>query len=152
MLFELQPNFDENVSCTNFVLQDGGVEGYWGNEHIFNTFPIFVYICFFLSPFSTRMVFKKINAHLIMQETQVLSLIREDSTCHRATRPVCHDHWTHVLQLLKSGHPRAHALQWEKPQQREAREPQLEISPCSLQLEKSPRSTQNPAQPKYIIN
>ena len=92
MLFELQPNFDENVSCTDFVLQDGGVEGYWENEHVFNRFPIFVYICFFLSPFSTRMVFKKINAHLIMQETQVLSLIREDSTCHGATRPVCHNH------------------------------------------------------------
>ena len=39
--------------------------GSWGNEHIFNRFPIFVYICFFLFPFSTRMVFKKINAHLI---------------------------------------------------------------------------------------
>ena len=35
------------------------------NEHIFNRFPIFFYICFLLSPFSTRMVFKKINTHLI---------------------------------------------------------------------------------------
>ena len=59
LLFELQQNFDENLSCTNFVLQDGGVEGYWGNEHIFNRFPIFFYICFFLSPFCTRMVFFK---------------------------------------------------------------------------------------------
>ena len=32
----------------------------------FNRFPIFLYICFFLSPFSTRMVFKKINAHLTL--------------------------------------------------------------------------------------
>ena len=55
------------MSCSNFVLQDGAVEGYWGNGHIFNRFPIFFYICFFLSPFSTRMVFKKINAHLILQ-------------------------------------------------------------------------------------
>jgi len=59
LLFELQWNFDENMSCTNFVLHDGGVEGYGGNEHILNRFPIFFYICFFLSPFSTRMVFKK---------------------------------------------------------------------------------------------
>ena len=43
-------NFDENVSCTDFVLQDGEVEGYWGNGHIFNRFPIFFYICFFFVP------------------------------------------------------------------------------------------------------
>ena len=44
------------------------------NEHIFNRFPIETYcrfqfpfyICFFLSPFSTRMVFLKINAHVIL--------------------------------------------------------------------------------------
>lgn len=39
--------------------------GYWRNEHIFNRLPIFFYICFFLSPFSTRMVFLKIHACLI---------------------------------------------------------------------------------------
>ena len=31
--------------------------------------------------------------------------------------------------------PRAHALQQEKPPQGEAQAPQLESSPCSLQLE-----------------
>ena len=62
---ERKDSIKANTSWNNFVLQDGGFEGYWGNEHIFNRFPIFVYICFFLSPFSTRMVFKKINAHLI---------------------------------------------------------------------------------------
>ena len=45
---------------------------YWGNEHIFNRFPIFFYICFFLSSFSTRMVFKKINAHLIYAQGETL--------------------------------------------------------------------------------
>ena len=43
----------------------GPIKGLGENEHICNRFPIFLYICFFLSPFSTRMVFKKINAHLI---------------------------------------------------------------------------------------
>ena len=32
----------------------------------FNSFSIFFYICFFLSSFSLRMVFKKINAHLTL--------------------------------------------------------------------------------------
>ena len=62
------------MSCTYFVLQDGGVEGYWGHEHIFNRFPIFFYLCFFLSPFSTRMVFKKINAHLVFLEVSQSSI------------------------------------------------------------------------------
>ena len=30
--------------------------------------------------------------HLPMQETWVQSLIQEDSTCCRATKPVCHNH------------------------------------------------------------
>ena len=33
--------------------------------------------------------------------TQVKSLIQEDSTHHRTTKPVCHKYWAHVLQLLK---------------------------------------------------
>lgn len=64
LLFELQRNFDENLSCTNFVLQDGEVEGYWGNEHIFNRFPIFFYICFFV-PLLYKDGVLKSNAHLI---------------------------------------------------------------------------------------
>ena len=33
--------------------------------------------------------------------TQVKPLIQEDSARHRATKPVCHKYWAHVLQLLK---------------------------------------------------
>ena len=29
---------------------------------------------------------------LAMQGTQVRSLVEKDSTCHRATQPVCHDY------------------------------------------------------------
>ena len=50
-----------------------GSEGYWENEHIFNRFPIFFYICFFLSLFSIRTVFKKINAHLKPPSTEASS-------------------------------------------------------------------------------
>ena len=43
---------------------------------------------------------------------------------------------------------RACAPQQEKPLQREALVLQVESSPCSPQLEKSPRSNKDPAQPK----
>ena len=44
-------------------------------------------------------------------------------------------------ELLKATHPRTCALEQENPQQREAHAPQLESSPCSLQLEKRPAQT-----------
>ena len=44
----------------------------------------------------------------------------------------------HVPQLLKPTHPKAHALQQEKPPQCEAQAPQRECSACLLQLEMSP--------------
>ena len=44
--------------------------------------------------------------------------------------------------------PRACAPQQGRRPQWEAHMPQLESSPCSLQLEKSPRSSEDPAQPK----
>ena len=53
--------------------------------------------------------------------TQVKSLIQEDSTRHRTTKPVCHKYWAHVLQLLKPMCPRACAPQQEKPPKWEAR-------------------------------
>ena len=36
-----------------------------------------------------------------MQGTQVRSLVREDSTCCGTSKPVCHNCWVPVLQLLK---------------------------------------------------
>ena len=56
---------------------------------------------------------------LLMQETWVQSLIREDPTCCGATKLICHNYWAcalepashnywaHVLQLLKPKSPRA---------------------------------------------
>ena len=57
-----------------------------------------------------------------------------------------HNYRTHVLQLLKPNHPRARALQ-EEPPQWEARAPQ-ESSPRWPQLEKSPSTNKDPAQPE----
>ena len=58
-----------------------------------------------------------------MQETRVQSLIREESTCRRATKRMCHNYWAcaleprnrnsgaHWLQLQQPACPRAHAPQ-----------------------------------------
>ena len=92
-------------------------------------------------------------------ETQVPSLIREDPTCCRATKPMhfsfwtcalgpgSHNYWVSVLQLLKPACPRVCASQ-EKPLQWEAHALHLENSCCLLQLEKSPCNNEDPAQPK----
>ena len=48
----------------------------------------------------------------------------------------------HVLQLLKSRHPRAHVLQKEKPPRWEALPSPLESSSCLPQLEKKPAQQQ----------
>ena len=36
-----------------------------------------------------------------MQGTWVQSLVQEDPTCRGATKPVYHNYWAHVPQLLK---------------------------------------------------
>ena len=69
-----------------------------------------------------------------MQETWVWSLIWEDPTCHRATKPTepvlgsC-SYWAHAPQLLKPACLRACALQQEKPKQWATHTVQLESSP-----------------------
>ena len=54
-----------------------------------------------------------IRIRLPIQGTWVRSLVREDSTCHRATKP--------AATLLKSASLEPRALQQEKPLQGEAR-------------------------------
>ena len=70
---------------------------------------------------------------------------------------MCHNYWACALeprshkyraptqQLPKPMNPTAHALQQEKPPQWEAHAPQLESSTLLPQLEKSPRSKEDPA-------
>ena len=45
---------------------------------------------------STALLAQWIRTHLSMQGTQVGSLMREDPTCHRATKPVCLEPWAHA--------------------------------------------------------
>ena len=56
-----------------------------------------------------------------MQGTQVQSLVQEDPTRLGATKPVLHVYWACARKT--------HALQQEKPLQREARAPPWSVDP-----------------------
>ena len=70
----------------------------------------------YLRMYRTSLVAQQMGIHLPMQETWVRSLVCEESTCHWATKPTCHNSWAlgsrvescnyqvHVLQLLKAAH------------------------------------------------
>ena len=72
----------------------------------------------------------------------VRALVREDPTCHTATKPVCHSYWVCALEACKpqllsprattteARAPGASAPQQEKPPQGEAHEPQLRVAPA----------------------
>ena len=63
-------------------------------------------------------------------------------------KPGSRNYWALTLQLLKPARSRACALQQERPPRWEAHAPQPESSPCLPQLEKNPRSNEDPAEPK----
>ena len=48
----------------------------------------------------TSLVAQWLRIRLPMQGTQVRSLIREDPTCHGATKPMLHNYWAREPQLL----------------------------------------------------
>ena len=96
-----------------------------------------------------------------MQETRVQSLIQEDPTCRRATKPMCHNcwacalepvshnYWARMPQLLKPRHNRVHMLQLLSPRAAtteahtpRAHAPQQEKPPqweaCALQQRVAP--------------
>ena len=54
---------------------------------------------------------------LPMEGTRVQSLVREDPTCHRATKPVGHNYWSPQATTTEARTPRACAPQQEKPPQ-----------------------------------
>ena len=80
----------------------------------------------------------------------------QDPTGLRTTKPVYHNYWACALELgshtTESTGPIARGLQQEKPQQWEARVPQLESSLRSPQLGKSPCSNEGPDSQKKKIN
>ena len=55
----------------------------------------------------TSLVVQWLRICLPMQGTRVQSPVREDPTCHGATKPMHHNYWACAPQLLKPVHPRA---------------------------------------------
>ena len=74
----------------------------------------------------TSLVVQWLRIHLPMQGTRVQSLVWEDPTCRGATKPVSHNYWACMSQLLKpvglepmlhnkrSHHSKPHSPQLEK--------------------------------------
>ena len=89
-----------------------------------------------------------------MQETPVQSLVWEDPTCFRATKPV-HNCWACALEpgscnyrILEPLQPWAHRPQQEKPLQWEACVSRLESSPQLPTREKARATSKTPNSPK----
>ena len=61
-----------------------------------------------------------------MQGTWVWALVPEDPTCHGANKPMSHNYWAHVPQLLKPAHLELVLHSKDKPPQWEAHLLQLE--------------------------
>ena len=52
----------------------------------------------------TSLVVQRIRIHLWMQVTRVQSLVREDFTCHGATRPLHRNYWAQALEVRSYGY------------------------------------------------
>ena len=110
------------------------------------------------------LVAQRLSFCLPMQEIRVWSLIWEDSTCLRATKPMCYncraralepgnhscDCWAHVPQLLRPVCPGGACSAAGEATAVRSRSAAAGEEPHSLQLEKSPGSNKDPTQP--IIN
>ena len=86
-----------------------------------------------------------LRIRLPMQGTRVRSLVWEDPTCYGATKPVHHNYWAHVLQLLKP------VLSNKRSHHTESLRTATKSSSRSLQLEKAHAQQWRPTQPKKKI-
>ena len=84
--------------------------------------------------------------HLPVQETRIQSLVWEDPTYLRETKPETHNYWADMLQVLKPTCPRVSALEQEKPLQLEAHASPGRAAPLT-ETRASSHSSEDPAQP-----
>ena len=92
-----------------------------GNNIILSRSHLCWNVVSFIIKYGTSLVVQWLRIRLPMQGTRVRSLVWEDPTCCGATKPVCHNYWACVLQLLKPVCSRAQV-------------PQL-LSPCAATTE-----------------
>ena len=94
------------------------------------------------------LVAQVVRSHLPMQETQVWSLVQEDPTCLRATKPECHNYWACALKPGNSNYwslraPRACAQQQKKPLKCKVRTPQQREAHVATKTQHGQLNTQN---------
>ena len=58
----------------------------------------------------TSLMIQWLRICLPRQGVQVWSLVREDFTCHGATKPMCHNYWAHAPELVSSNYSSVHDL------------------------------------------
>ena len=85
------------------------------------------------STHGTSLVAEWLRICLPMQGTQAQSLVREDSTCLRASKSMLHNYWACM--------PRACTRQQEKPPQWEARASQQRVDPAHCSQKKKINKT-----------
>ena len=97
----------------------------------------------------TSLVAQWLRICLPMQGTQVQSLVRKDSTCRGAAKPMRHNYWACALEPASHNYwacaPRARALQQEKPSQWKAHAQQERVAPAHRR--KPAHSNKEPTQP-----
>ena len=96
----------------------------------------------------TSLVVQWLRIRLPMQGTRVRALVREDPTCHGATKPASHNYWSPRATTTEARAPRARAPQLEKPPQWEAHAPQRRVAAAHHNYRKPTRSNEDPTQPK----
>ena len=90
----------------------------------------------------TSLVAQWLRICLPMQGTQVWVLVREDPTCCGATKPVCHNYWGWVPQLLKPARLEPELCN-KSPQQWEAHAPHWRVDPARSYYRKLVRSNED---------
>ena len=146
-------------SLYNYILSSFSEAGFksFRNKLSFPFSIILQLITFKNSTVRTSLLVPRLRIYLLMQRTRIRSLVWEDATCCRATKPVHHNHWGGVLEpTCHSGWSPCtlESMLRNKRHQRSAKPTtrQLGSSPHSPQLEKARAQQQRPsaAKNKYI--
>ena len=97
---------DHNKSIAWRHIKTLSVSGKWKQAqvilHYGELYNYFI-ICYnvIIIEIGTSLVAQWLRIHLPRQGTRVRALVREDPTCRGATKPVRHNYWAPVPQLLK---------------------------------------------------
>ena len=98
----------------------------------------------------TSLVVQWLRIRLPVQGTRVQALVREDPTCHEATKPMYHNYWGCALEPTSHNYwsphattteahaPTAGAPQQEKPSQWETHTLQWRVAPARCTTRESP--------------